>query len=55
VVGPKTARHGVVAIDPYATGLDVALDHGCAGACKGRPRFEVTYSCCAGRYLQADQ
>src|SRR5262245_34692277 len=55
MVAPKTTRHGIVAIDPYATGLDVALDHGCAGTYNGVPRIVVPYPCGAGRSMQGDQ
>jgi hypothetical protein len=55
VVGPKTTRHRVVAIDSHTTGRDVALDLSFAGTSDGMSRSGVTYPGGVGRSMPSDQ
>ena len=45
MVGPQTARSGVIAIDPPAARGGVAWDHGPAGANDEMSRFGMTSPC----------
>jgi hypothetical protein len=45
VVGPQTARNGVIAIDPHTTRSDVAWDHSLTGTNDDMSRFGLMSSC----------
>jgi hypothetical protein len=45
VVGPQTARNGVVAIDPHTTRSDVARDRSGAWTNDDRSRFGMMLPC----------
>jgi hypothetical protein len=47
VVGPQTARNGVVAIDPHTTRSGVASDHSLAGTDNDMSRFGMMPSAAA--------
>jgi hypothetical protein len=56
VVGPQTARNGVIAIDPHATRSGVAWDYSLAGTNDDMLRFGMM-PCCGGvrRSTESDQ
>jgi hypothetical protein len=56
MVGPQTARDGVVAMDPHTTWSGVAWDHSGAGTDNGMSRFIMMPSCGnALRSTESDQ